>query len=93
MPLMDVGVFSAKSSDWCQEDDGSNGQQQNLTKLEYDETLLALCEGNPLVTGGLLIYTKGTVMFFFLWCHPKLAAKWTVELLVISDATMLISMG
>ena len=53
-------------------------------------TLLALCEWNTLVTGGILTQWAGDEnIWCFLWCYREQAAGKTAELSVIWDAMML----
>ena len=51
-----------------------------LTHVERSSVLLALCEGNPMVTSGFPLQRATNLE---LWCLPKQAIEQTVELLLI----------
>ena len=50
------------------------------SRWRHDMALLALCEGNPPVTGGLpLQRASNTGLRFFLWCYPQQTNEQTIE--------------
>ena len=59
--------------------------------MEIFSVLLALCDGNPPVTGGFP-QTKAAdaELWSFLWSAPEQTVKQTIETPVISDAITLI---
>ena len=60
-------------------------------KMEMLSALLAICEGNPLLTSGLLSQRASNAdLWCFLFRMPEQCVAQTVELLVIWDAMMLI---
>ena len=59
--------------------------------MEMLSVLLALCEGNPLVTGGFPSQRASNAQLWsFLFCKLEQAVEQTMELTVICDAMMLI---
>ena len=59
--------------------------------METFSTLLALCEGNPPVTGGFPSQkTSGAELWCFIWSAPEQTAEETIETSVIWDTIALI---
>ena len=59
-------------------------------QMETFSALLALCEGNPPVTGGFPSQRPVTELWCFSWSAPEQTVEQTVKMPVIWDAIMLI---
>ena len=51
--------------------------------MEILPALMALCEGNPPVTGGFSQMWSDVELWWFIWCHPEQTFKQTIELSLI----------
>ena len=58
--------------------------------MEAFSTLLAICEGNPSVTGGFHAKASVVELWNFLWSAPEQTIEQPNEALVIWDAIALI---